>query len=980
MKSKLIIFLLIVFGCMARAGAQTTVVNGTVTAKNGEALLGVTVVEKGTTNGVVTDFDGRFSIRVKPDATLQFSFVGYISIEEALNNRTSIQVVMNESVVGLDEVVIIGYGSQRKGDLTGAISNVNSADFNVGLINSPAQLINGKISGMQIMSSSGSPSAGSTIRIRGGASLNASNDPLIVLDGIPLETGGISGNGGNFLSLINPNDIESMTVLKDASSTAIYGSRASNGVIIITTKKGSSSNESGQMRVSFSTGNSVQLKTKLADMLTREEFVEVVNKQGSARQKSLLGIDDTDWNSEVFRAAFGTDNNLSVAGKLKSVPYRVSLGYYNQNGILDTDNSARTTGNISVSPSFLNDYLKFNLNVKGALNQNRFANTSAIWGAATYNPTIPVRTSDAAFGGYNEAIDNTGTPVTAAVLNPVGLLNQYNSSSDVTRLIGNFDVDYKMHFLPKLRFHATLGYDYAEGSGTIAVPIEAAQFYTSGGRNYGYGPQVKTNRLLTSYFNYNNELPTINSTIDATVGYDYQFWKSTTQAYNVLNVAGDVQSETAATDSRHVLLSFYGRLNYTLASKYMLTATLRNDGTSRFSEDNRWGMFPSLAVAWRLSEEGFMKDIDALSNLKLRASYGVTGQQEGIGDYGYLPVYTIGQVGAEYMFGDRYYFTYRPEAYVSNLKWETTEAYNYGIDFGLFKDRVSGSVDFYTRQTKDLLARVPAAAGTNFDKTILTNVGNVDSKGLEFALNLVPIQTKNVTWDMSFNATWMTQTIKNLAMVPGAAITNTMAGPTIDSYTFQVLTEGYAPYMFYVYHQLYDESGRPIEGAFADVSKDGQINSEDLYRYHSPSPDYILGYSTSLRYKNWNVSTSLRANIGNYVYNGMAMSTGAFNTMSYNDYQLNNLNQSYLETGFLTRQYLSDYYVENASFLKMDNLTLGYNFGKINNMFNMNVAATVQNVFTVTKYTGVDPEVPNGMDNSFYPRPRIFSLSVGIEF
>ena len=980
MKSKLIIFLLIVFGCMASAGAQTTVVNGTVTAKNGEALLGVTVVEKGTTNGVVTDFDGRFSIRVKPDATLQFSFVGYTSIEEALNNRTSIQVVMNESVVGLDEVVIIGYGSQRKGDLTGAISNVNSDDFNVGLINSPAQLINGKISGMQIMSSSGSPSAGSTIRIRGGASLNASNDPLIVLDGIPLETGGISGNGGNFLSLINPNDIESMTVLKDASSTAIYGSRASNGVIIITTKKGSSSNESGQMRVSFSTGNSVQMKTKLADMLTREEFVEVVNKQGSARQKSLLGIDDTDWNSEVFRAAFGTDNNLSVAGKLKSVPYRVSLGYYNQNGILDTDNTARTTGNISVSPSFLNDYLMFNLNVNGALNPNRLADTSAIWGAATYNPTVPVRTSDAAFGGYNEAIDNTGTPVTAAVLNPVGLLNQYNSSSDVTRLIGNFDVDYKMHFLPKLRFHATLGYDYAEGSGTIAVPIEAAQFYTSGGRNYSYGPQVKTNRLLTSYFNYNNELPTINSTIDATVGYDYQFWKSTTQAYNVFNVAGDVQSETAATDSRHVLLSFYGRLNYTLASKYMLTATLRNDGTSRFSEDNRWGMFPSLAVAWRLSEEGFMKDIDALSNLKLRASYGVTGQQEGIGDYGYLPVYTIGQVGAEYMFGDQYYFTYRPEAYVSNLKWETTEAYNYGIDFGLFKDRVSGSVDFYTRQTKDLLARVPAAAGTNFDKTILTNVGNVDSKGLEFALNLVPIQTKNVTWDMSFNATWMTQTIKNLAMVPGAAITNTMAGPTIDSYTFQVLTEGYAPYMFYVYHQLYDESGRPIEGAFADVSKDGQINSEDLYRYHSPSPDYILGYSTSLRYKNWNVSTSLRANIGNYVYNGMAMSTGAFNTMSYNDYQLNNLNQSYLETGFLTRQYLSDYYVENASFLKMDNLTLGYNFGKINNMFNMNVAATVQNVFTVTKYTGVDPEVPNGMDNSFYPRPRIFSLSVGIEF
>ncbi|HPS14143.1 MAG TPA: SusC/RagA family protein, partial [Prolixibacteraceae bacterium] len=369
-----------------------------------------------------------------------------------------------------------------------------------------------------------------------------------------------------------------------------------------------------------------------------------------------------------------------------------------------------------------------------------------------------------------------------------------------------------------------------------------------------------------------------------------------------------------------------------------------------------------------------------LSNLKLRASYGVTGQQDGIGDYGYLPVYTISQTGAEYLFGDKYYFTYRPEAYISNLKWETTTAFNYGLDFGFFKDRLSGSIDYYTRQTKDLLAKVPAAAGTNFDKTILTNVGNVDSKGIEVALNVVPIDNKNITWEVSFNGTWMQQTIKNLSMVKGGAITNTMTGPTIDSYTFQVLTEGYAPYMFYVYHQLYEESGKPIEDAYADVNKDGKINADDLYRYHSPSPDYILGFSTSLRYKNWNLSTSLRANIGNYVYNGMSMNTGAFNTMSYNDYQLNNLNKSYLKTGFQSRQYLSDYYVENASFLKMDNLSLGYNVGKISDLFRLNLAATVQNVFTITKYTGVDPEVPNGMDVSFYPRPRIYSLSVGIEF
>ena len=980
MKLRLLVFVFSIFLGVLSLKAQTIAVTGSVKNLAGEPLPGVTVMEKSTTNGVATNVDGKFTIQVLPGSTLLFSYVGYTTSEEAVNNRTTINVVLSETSIDLGEVVAIGYGTVKKGDLTGAVSNVSSDDFNMGLINSPAQLINGKISGVQIMSSNGSPTSGSTIRIRGGASLNASNDPLIVLDGIPLERGGISGNSGNFLSLINPNDIESMTVLKDASSTAIYGSRASNGVIIITTKKGSGLNDLKKMKVSFSTSNSIQTKTKLANMLTVDEFINVVSTEGSERQKSLLGSERTNWNEEIFREAFGTDNNLSISGRINQIPYRVSIGYYNQNGILDTDNAARTSGSISVSPSLLNKHLNLNINLKASNNKNHFANTSAIWGGATYNPTIPVRTSSSSFGGYNEAIDNTGTPVTAAVLNPVGLLNQYNSSSDVNRVIGSFDLDYKIHFLPDLRFHATLGYDYAQGQGLIYIPAEAAQNFTSGGRDYTYGPQIKSNKLLTTYFNYNKNIESISSTIDATVGYDYQFWKSSSEAYDVLNVAGERQSSTAATDARHALISFYGRLNYTLASKYMLTATIRRDGTSRFSEDNRWGMFPSVALAWRLSEESLLQGIDALSNLKLRASYGITGQQDGIGDYGYLPVYTISQPGAEYLFGNTYYFTYRPEAYISNLRWESTTAYNFGLDFGFFKERFSGSIDYYTRQTKDLLARVPAAAGTNFDKTILTNVGNVDSEGLEIALNAVPVDNKEFTWELSLNATWQSQTIKNLSMVEGTEIVNTLAGPTIDSYNFQVLTEGYAPYMFYVYHQLYNENGKPIEGAFADINKDKQINSDDLYRYHSPAPDYILGFSTSLRYQNWNLSTSLRANIGNYVYNGMAMNTGAFNTMSYNDYQLNNLNRSYLTTGFQSRQYLSDYYVENASFLKMDNLTLGYNFGRINNMFNLNLSATIQNVFTYTKYTGVDPEVPSGMDASFYPRPRIFSLSLGIEF
>lgn len=950
-------------------------VTGKVLDENKQPMPGVAILIVGTTSGGTTDFDGNFTLSVPAgNNELQFSFIGYETVKIPIPANNNIRLQMKPQTMTLDDVVVIGYGTSRKGDLTGAVANVSSKDFNEGMISSPEQLINGKIAGVQIMSNSGSPTAGSTIRIRGGASLNASNDPLIVLDGVPLEIGGISGNNSNFLSLINPNDIESMTVLKDASSTAIYGSRASNGVIIITTKKGADS----KLKISFNTTNSLQVRTQTADMLSRGEFINIVNSNGSDAQKALLGTANTDWNDEIYNVAFGTDNNLSFSGKLKNIPYRVSLGYYNQDGILRTDNAERITGNISVSPGFFNNYLKFNVNIKGSLNKNRFANDGAIWAASTYNPTLPVHSGNDAFGGYTEAIDNTGTPVTRGVRNPLGLLRQYKSTSDIKRVIGNADVDYKLHFLPELKFHATVGYDYAEGKGKIYVPEEAAEYATTGGRDFTYGPQINTNRLLTTYLNYNKTFGEF--TVDATAGYDYQAWKSSSEKYSELNVAGIEQKSIAASDQRHVLLSYYGRLNLTYDTRYMLTATIRRDGTSRFNKDNRWGTFPSLALAWRISEESFLENWETLSNLKLRGSYGVTGQQDGIGNYNYLPVYTGSQSGAEYQFGNAFYPTYRPEAYASDLKWETTTAWNAGIDFGFFNNRLSGSVDFYTRKTKDLLATVPSPAGTNFDKTILTNVGNVDSHGLEFGLNVTPVDTKNITWDMSFNATWQRMKIKNLSLVKGTAITNTSVGPTIDSYYFQVLSEGYEPYMFYLYHQLYDEKGKPIEGAYADLNDDGEINSDDLYRYKSPSPDWILGFSTSLRYKKWNLGMSFRANIGNYVYNGMAMSTGAWNTMSYNDYQLNNLSSSYLKTGFRERQFLSDYYVENASFLKMDNITLTYNFGKIWNCFNLNASAMVQNVFTVTNYSGVDPEVPNGMDSSFYPRPRIFSLGLGLDF
>ena len=962
--------------------AQTRTIKGEVTdAQNGEALIGATVMVEGEKGGTVTDFDGNFSLQVSSSAKkIKVSYIGYI--DKVLSISDNMKVKLESDSKALADVVVIGYGTARKSDLTGSVATVKSKDFNKGLVSSPEQLINGKVSGVQIMSNSGSASAGSTIRVRGGASLNASNDPLIVLDGVPLEQGGISGNSSNFLSMINPSDIESMTVLKDASSTAIYGSRASNGVIIITTKKG----QQGAVKVNFNTTNSLQTRAQMVDMLSRDEFVNVINQYGSANQKSLLGTANTDWNDEVYRTAFGTDNNLSVSGSIdKWLPFRVSVGYYNQSGLVRKDNVERWTGNVVLTPSFFQDHLKLTINAKGTLNNNSFNNGGAVWAAATFNPTIPVYSGNDKYGGYNEALDADGVPVNAGVRNPRGLVDLYDSKSKVSRFIGSMDVDYKVHFLPDLKLHATVGADYAKGDGTVYVPAYAAQSYnkdeTLGGSDYKYGPQKNENRLLTLYANYAKYFEDIKSNVDLTAGYDYQYWKSTTPLYYTKSAAGTTLSTVKASDYRHVMLSYYGRINYSFDGKYLLTATVRRDASSRFSKDTRWGTFPSVALGWTLTEEPWLKNQKVLSNLKLRASYGVTGQQEGIGNYNYLPVYTYSVTGAEAFINGQYINTYRPEAYVSDLKWETTTSWNFGLDFGFLDGRIGGAIDFYTRKTKDLLASVPTAAGTNFSKTILTNVGNVDSKGIEVSLNATPIQTKDWEWNLSYNFTWQNMKVKNLSLTKGGSQTNVKVGPSIDAYQFQVLSEGYEPYMFYVYHQLYDsKTGKPIEGAYADLNNDGEINESDLYRYHSPAPKYIMGLSTSLRYKQLTLGMSFRANIDNYVYNGMGMSTGAFETVSYNNSQLNNLNTSFLKTGFKTRQYLSDYYVENASFLKLDNLSLSYNVGKINKWASLTVSAMVQNVFTITGYSGTDPEVPNGMDNSFYPRPRTYSVSLGLQF
>ena len=980
---------------------STKKVTGTVTDENGEPLIGVTVMAVGSQAGGVTDIDGNYSVTV-PASTkqLQFSYVGYSKQladigEQALNVRL---VSDNE----LKEVVVIGYGVQKKTDLTGAISSVGEKDFNHGVITSAEQLVNGKISGVQITNGGGSPTAGATIRIRGGASLNASNDPLIVIDGVPMEIGqGITGSG-NPLSLINPNDIETMTVLKDASSTAIYGSRASNGVILITTKKGIKGNKP---KITFSTTNSLATVAKTVDMMSLSEMQQVVAKYGTARQKGVAGIPDseeaqawhdqvyagaiglgtaTDWNDQIYRDAWGTDNNLSIAGTIgKHLPYRVSVGYMHQAGILKTDWSQRATAGINLSPSFFNDYLKFNINLKGTTNQNRFANQSAIWGGLTRNPYAPVYTSNDAFLGFHEAIDEAGVPITGATANPAGLLDYTLDKSSVKRFVGNIDVDYKFHFLPDLKLHMTGGYDYSNGKGTVYVPAEAFSGYTSGGSNYAYGPQKLQNRLFTVYLNYHKELEgSLPQTIDVMAGRDYQFWKMTSDTYKKYNVAGDVQSTIVTKPQEHCLQSYYGRLNYTLLDRYMLTATLRADGSSRFADGHKWGTFPSVAFAYNIAREGFFKPLEnTINDLKLRVSYGVTGQQDGISNYGFMSTYTLSQLGASYQLGDKFLTSYAPSMYNPDLVWETTKAFNVGVDLGFLNNRFTASVDYYYRKTKDLLATVPVAAGTNFGKEMLRNVGNINSQGLEFSFNANIISTKNWQWVLSGNATWQKVRIKNLRTNPLAPEVNTPQG-WIESHYVQVLTENYAPYSFYVCKQIYDEkTGKPIEGLYADLDGDGVFNAaKDRYHYHSPAPDWIFGLSTSLTWKRLTLSASLRANVGNYVYNRLAMNTGAWGTVFYNDYQMNLMSRSYLDTQFTSRQYESDHYVENASFLKMDNISIGYNFGQISKYLSMNASFMVQNVFTITKYSGLDPEVNGGIDGQMYPRPRTYSLTLGFEF
>ncbi|MGB3006074.1 MAG: SusC/RagA family TonB-linked outer membrane protein [Chitinophagaceae bacterium] len=991
--------------------AQNRVITGKVIdSKDGLGMTGVTVSVKGTRTATQTTATGAFSISVAPDATtLVFSSVGFYTQEISIAGKNSVDVVLAANNTQLGEVVVIGYGTARKKDLTGSVTTVSAKDFQKGNITTPEQLIAGKVAGVQISSNGGAPGSGSTIRIRGGASLNASNNPLIVIDGVPTDGGGISG-AANALALINPNDIESFNILKDASATAIYGSRASNGVIIITTKKG----RSGKIKFNFSTQFSLSTLPKQADVLSPTEFRSYVNAHGTPAQIALMGNASTNWQDEIYSNASSTDNNLSMSGAYKNIPYRFSLGFLSQNGILRTGNLNRKSAAITLNPKLFKDHLKIDINLKGSINNSRFADEGAIGSAVRFDPTKPVTTSSKRYGGYFQWLDPSSVTGLRKLspLNPVALLEERTDKSEVQRSIGNVQFDYKLHFFPDLRVNVNLGYDISKGEGTIKIPDSAASSYMRspdakhGGVNNSY-LQKKSNIIMETYLNYVKDIKGINSRVDVMAGYSYQDFSATNYngkldpngikvdnegnkwtPYNDYAADGYlITSPTFRYDKpQNRLISYFGRLNYSYKGKYLLTGTIRRDGSSRFSEENRWGWFPSGAFAWRLKEESFLKNISALSDLKLRIGYGVTGQQDGIGNYDYIPRYSIANSQAQYQFGNTFYDLYRPDGYNPSLKWEQTATSNIGLDFGFWNGRISGTVELYLKKTTDLLSVIDQSAGTNFSNKIISNIGNMENRGIEFTLNTQPVKNDNLVWDLGFNVTYNKNEITKLTFTNDPTFPGNLVGGIAGGVgsTVQIHSVGYPKSSFYVYKQVYDAAGKPIENLFEDLNRDGLINVNDLYRYKAPDPDVFLGASSSVSWKKWSAGFLMRANLGNYMYNNRFSNTGVMRNIIDPLGFLANGSRNLLETNFTgngDKYLLSDYYIENASFLRMDNFNFGYNAGNIiSKNTNLRIGANVQNVFTITKYKGLDPEVSWGIDNNFYPRPRIFVINLNLDF
>ena len=954
--------------------AQQIVVKGIVKDTTGEPIIGANVIVKGTTNGTITDFDGNFLLNANKGDIIIISFIGYRSQEAQA--AASMNIILKDDTELLDEVVVIGYGSVKKDDLSGSVVAIKAEEMNKGAVTSPQELIMGKVPGLSVSQGDGAPGAGSTIRIRGGASLNASNDPLIVIDGIPVSNDAAPGTP-NALATINPNDIETFTVLKDASATAIYGSRASNGVIIIQTKKGTQD----KIKVSYSGTFTAKDPYKRIETLDAQSFREVMQAQypeGTAQSADIQRIlnvypnQSTDWQDAIYQTGLSTDQNIGIAGKAGFMPFRLSLGYNTEKGTLKTSKYERYTGAVNLSPKFFDNHLSVDINVKGTINKNRFADSGAVGAAAFFDPTKPIYDEENRYNGYWNWGIVQGAQADLATQNPLSLLYDRNNHGTTKRSLGNIQLDYKIHGLEDLHANLNLGYDVAKTTGRNFVNSNSVQSsldktFTGLGQGNTWN-NLRRNHLLDFYMNYAKNIESIKSNFDIMAGYSWQHFYYANHDITYSNPTEDLGAKEGYTydenerhyirdDHRRIpyenyLISFFGRLNYNFMDRYLLTATLRRDGSSRFSENNRWGLFPSAALAWTISNEPFMKATEnVLSKLKLRLGYGVTGQQE-IGDYQYITSYSFSTNPNTTYLGTT---LLKPNGYSPDLKWEQTTTYNVAIDFGFLNNRINGSIEYYQKHTKDLLNTISAAAGTNFINLITANVGKMKNKGVEANVNAIAIQSKDFTWEVGYNITWNDSKITKLT---------TTFNPDyqgIDAGTNQKHQVGEMPGTFYLYQQVYDENGKPIQNAFVDRNNDGQITEADRYLTHkSPMAKVYMGFSSQFSYKKWDLGFNLRANFGNYVYNGVASGNSTSNNYGGKGF-ITNLYNGFQDTGFTllntSEQMASDYFLENASFLKMDNLTLGYSF---QNLFaaklSGRISASVQNVFTISKYSGLDPE------------------------
>lgn len=971
--------------------AQTTL-NGVVVDKaSGQPIPGVNVNIQGAINGVSTDFDGKFQLtNLKSGNKVVFSFIGYANSEITYTNQKTVTVSLQEDQNVLQEVVVqVGYGTVKKKDATGSVSQISSKEFNKGQNVTPESLISGRISGVNV-TGGGSPGAKADIRIRGGSSLSASNEPLIVLDGLPLSNTVPSGST-SILSTIDPNDIESFTVLKDASAAAIYGSRAANGVIVITTKKGSK----GAVKVNFSSQVGINTVADKVDVLNADQFRSLVNEIGSDAQKGLLGTANTNWQDEIFQTALTTNNNISVSGALfNKLPVRLSVGNVSNPGILKNTSFERTTTSLSLNPVLFDNHLRIDISGNLSFGKNRFQDEGGVIGSAIgFDPTQSVYQAGSRYGGYFEWLEPNGNLPLLPARNPVARLNQDERRATSTRKWGNVRLDYKLHFFEDLRAVVEAGIDRYDSSGSTTVSTESAlgfqpkafsdPAYANLG-NYSSYTDALQNKNLNAYFNYTKDVGKFK--VDATAGYNYQLFQK--EKYESGETRQPNPNEDVITDPDINLQSYFGRLNIGFDSRYLLTLNYRRDGTSRFSEENRWGNFAGAAFAWNLSDEAFLKGNETLSNLKLRVGYGTTGQQDISAQYDYLRRVTLGSINSQYIFGNTIYSTARPEGYNENIKWEELAEMNVGIDYGFLNDRITGSINYFDKKSTDLLADIAVPDGANIRNQGFFNIGSVRTKGVEFSIASDIVKNDNLTWNVAFNTTYIDQKIEELGItVPG--FQGYLTGDNIsggNGNKVQINSVGFTPNSFLVYEQLYDANNRPIQGAYVDRNNDGKIDTADRYRHKKPAPDYTFGFFSTVNYKNFDFTMNWRASLGNYIFDNVSSNLGYSDAGLRRQTDLSNISSDYYNTGFNfedngTQRYLSDYFVKDASFVKLDNVTVGYTLDKA-----LLTAATlrftfgVQNVFTLTKYNGLDPEKFNGIDNNVYPRARVFLVGVNANF